>query len=277
MRGLNILGVLLVFVAVGALGFAGWYVYHSNHSPQVPSQKLLQRTPVSAKTATPKQLTLDDFQSIISNDKASVVKVEGAYGCGDLESFGTGFVVAPGLVATDAHVIAGYTAIYVHDNNGVHVATPMLFDANLDFGILRVSGLAGSPLPLNTSSSELDVLGSQNGSQDIVLGYPNGGEFTPVLASVSDEYEATTNGIYGNDEDAVMVQLKTEVIPGNSGSPLIQKDGSVTGIVFGTVPGDSTTGLAIPAHVFVGDVQRAKSVQAKVSTGECIPESGNQG
>jgi S1-C subfamily serine protease len=270
--GFGVLGSLLLLAAVGTLGLAGWHIYRSGHKAKAPASQVSRHFTLDTK-AKAKVLTLNDFQSIISNDKASVVKVEGAYGCGDVESFGTGFVVAPGLVATNAHVVAGYTTSYVHDGNGRHVATPVLFDATMDFAALRVSGLAGNPLPLNVSSPGINVLGSQNGNQDLVLGYPNGGSLTPVLASVSDEYDAPTYDIYGNDKDAIMMQLKTDIIPGNSGSPLLQKNGSITGMIFGTAPGDGTTGYAIPTHIFSTDVQKAKAEHTAVTTGVCISGS----
>jgi uncharacterized membrane protein required for colicin V production len=92
---------------------------------------------------------LGDLATAVYKDKDSVVKVEGE-GCGGVVE-GSGFVVGNGLVATNAHVVAGIRHPYVDDSNGSHSATPIWFDPNLDFAILRVPNLAGPALPLSTS------------------------------------------------------------------------------------------------------------------------------
>src|SRR5437870_5576339 len=66
--------------------------------PQAKRPNLAEPAPVE------KPITLSDFSSVISKDKGSVVKIQG-YGCG-YEFIGSGFVVAPDLVATNAHAVA---------------------------------------------------------------------------------------------------------------------------------------------------------------------------
>ena len=80
---------------------------------------------------------LGELQPAVQKDLASVVKVEGQ-GCGGIVE-GSGFVVANGMIATDAHVVAGIRTPYVLDSNGTHRATAIWFDPNLDLAILQVS------------------------------------------------------------------------------------------------------------------------------------------
>ncbi len=220
------------------------------------------------KPSQAKPVTLNDFSSVISSSSASVVKIE-ANGCVGI-MWGAGFVVAPGLVATNAHVIAGTNPIDVIDNNGDHTATPVVFDPELDFAVLRVSGLAGQPLPLNASVSGLAIVGSQNSNHDVMLGYPEGGDFASSLAIISDEYSANVEDLYGNPNNYEdMYKLDADVVLGDSGSPVIQQNGQVVGIVFAIDPEAANEGLAIPAHEFIGEVQQAKNTQSPVSTQTC--------
>ena len=55
----------------------------------------------------------------------------------------------PSPIATNAHVVAGIDNSAVIDANRVHPATVVAFDPDLDFAVLRTTGLAASPLPLD--------------------------------------------------------------------------------------------------------------------------------
>ena len=215
-----------------------------------------------------KPLTLSDFGSIISKEKASVVKVTG-YGCGG-ELLGTGFLVAPDLVVTNAHVVAGINTPQVTDDNGSYDATTVLFDPKLDFAVLRVSGTNDKPLVLNrTSSYAVNWVGSHNGEHDVILGYPGGNDFQASLAVIADEYDADVTDIYGGTTSSRDIyKVTANVIPGNSGGPLVQQNGQVAGIVFGIDPDESESGLVLPTTDFYSDIQHA-TLYTSVSTQEC--------
>ena len=66
---------------------------------------------------------------------ASTVKVVGE-GCGQLQE-GSGFVVAPGLVVTNAHVVAGIPHPTVDDASGTHDTAVVFFDPSFDLAVLR--------------------------------------------------------------------------------------------------------------------------------------------
>lgn len=242
-------------------------------SPEVIRQQLTKPKPVVAVQAQ-KPLTLSDFSPTINKEKASVVKVTG-YACG-YDFYGTGFIVAPDLVATNAHVVAGISSPQVADDNSSYSATTVVFDPKLDFAILRINNLPDKSLPLNQSSSyAVDWVGSHNGDHDVFMGYPGGGGFQADLAVISDEYDADMSNIYGNSMGSRDVyKITAHVVSGSSGSPLIQQDGKVAGIVFGTIPGENSEALVMPTTDFYSEVQQAKTVYTPVSNNQECADLG---
>ena len=158
----------------------------------------------------------------------STVKVV-AVGCGEVQE-GSGFAVAPGLVVTNAHVVAGTQSIRVEDSAGYHVAVVELFDPEFDLAILRVRGLAEPALTIDP-----DTVG--RATRAVVLGYPEGGPLAVDPAGVRSEILATGLDIYGENpsvRDVYVIQAL--VRPGNSGGPLVEPDGVVIGVVFSRSP-----------------------------------------
>ena len=85
----------------------------------------------------------------IVNDEATaaVFRVE-APACGRIQE-GSGFTVAPGLIATNADVVAGSTDVSVHGEHGEdETATVVAFDPFRDVALLQVDGIDATPLPL---------------------------------------------------------------------------------------------------------------------------------
>lgn len=205
---------------------------------------------------------LGELQPAVKATAASVVKIEGQ-GCGGIVE-GSGFVLANNLVITNAHVVAGIRNPYIIDSNGNHTAVAVLFDPNLDLAVLRTSKLAGTPLPINFS----DVA---QGTPGAVLGYPGGGNFTAKAAAVLDTFTATGRNIYdqGNVERQIY-ELKADVIPGNSGGPLVAKDGTVIGVVFAESTAYNHVGYALTGPAIQHDVTQAEAHSGRtVSTGGC--------
>jgi S1-C subfamily serine protease len=204
---------------------------------------------------------LGDMQAAVQKDQVSVVKVEGQ-GCGGIVE-GSGFVVGTNLIATNAHVVAGIQSPYVLDTNGTHSATPIWFDPNLDFAVLRVNHLAGKPLPINDSKIT-------RGTPGAVLGYPGGGDFTANVAAVLDEFTATGRNIYNQgDITRDIYEVEADIIPGNSGGPLIGQDGSVFGVVFAESTTYNHVGYALNTGQVLSEIHQAQTKNHSVSTGSC--------
>lgn len=194
---------------------------------------------------------------------AATVRIEGE-GCGGVVD-GSGFVVASGLVATNAHVVAGIEHPVVIDSRGPHPATPVVFDPNLDFAVLRVSGLAAAPLPLATQDVDRGTVGA-------VLGYPGGGPFSVSSAAVLQRQIAIGRNIY--DRGVVrrnVYELQAEVRPGNSGGPFITPDGKVEGVVFAASSTNGGIGYALTSSEILTEVNQAVNA-SQISTGACAVE-----
>ena len=197
----------------------------------------------------------------VEKDRASVVKIEGD-GCGGIVA-GSGFIVGQDLVATNAHVVAGIAQPYVMDAAGTHRATPIWFDPDLDFAVLRVRGLAGKPLMFNVNSVK-------RGTAAGVLGYPGGGPFQADRAAILEEITAIGKDIYYTHRTTRDIySIQATVVPGNSGGPLIDTDGDVIGVVFGTSTEYKQVGYALTLEKVVDEVTQARTHNQPVSTGTC--------
>jgi S1-C subfamily serine protease len=201
------------------------------------------------------------LQAAVDRDQASVVKVEGQ-GCGGVVE-GSGFVVSPNEIATNAHVVAGVTQPYVQDSNGTHKGTVVWFDPDLDLAILRVSGLAGQKLAIDTNKIA-------SGTAAAVLGYPGGGPFTAATAAILDEFTATGRNIYGSgNTNRDVYEIQATVIPGNSGGPLVGRDGSVIGVVFAQSTTYQHVGYALTTKQVSTAISQSLNRTQAVSTGQC--------
>ena len=202
-----------------------------------------------------------EFAAAISHDRASVVKLVGT-GCGGIVE-GSGFVVSPGVVATNAHVVAGIAQPYVEDSAGNHPATVIYFNPNLDFALLRVSSLAGQPLSVSSTTVP-------NKTDAAVLGYPGGGNFTSDPAEVLDEFEASGSNIYGQGVTVRQIyEVEATIIPGNSGGPLINKNGTVIGVVFAQSTEYNAVGYALVSATISHIIQSTPASSHPVSSGSC--------
>ena len=194
----------------------------------------------------------------------STVKVVGP-ACGGMVE-GSGFVAAPGIVVTNAHVVGGDPALRVVDAAGSHAATAILFDPKLDVAVLRVPGLPDPPLTLDPATAA-------RGVRAVALGYPEGGPLTAVPAAVDGAFMATGLDIYGNSFVSRSVyQLHAAVRPGNSGGPLVAREAAglrVVGLVFARSTTDSGVGYAWSWGRSHTDIHAAEAADTAVATGGC--------
>jgi S1-C subfamily serine protease len=201
------------------------------------------------------------MQAALNIAGPSTVKIVGS-GCGDIQE-GSGFVVAPGVVVTNAHVVAGIPHPTVQDSLGVHDTTVVLFDPSYDLAVMRVSGLRERPLTLDPN----DV---SRGVPALVLGYPGGGPFTAEPAGIMANFPAEGRDIYGQGLTLRDVyEVQSVVRPGNSGGPLVQADGQVIGVVFSRSTTNGDIGYALTSPGVLTRVQKAEVTSGSVGTGPC--------
>lgn len=188
---------------------------------------------------------------------ASVVRVLGT-ACG-LGVEGSGWVVAPGLVVTNAHVVAGEDDTTVTTQQGASLeATPVHYDPENDLALLRVEAslpaLGLDPRPLS-------------GDSGAVLGYPENGPYSVAPARLGETRDTISEDSYGRGPiRRPIVSLRGSVRSGNSGGPIVDTRGRVMGTVFAATTSGTPGGFAVPDDV----VRRALAdADSPVDTGPC--------
>lgn len=194
----------------------------------------------------------------------SVVRIGGtAFACGQNQT-GTGFVVAPDRIVTNAHVVAGVDQPIVEAPNGQTLEGRVVYlDPIDDLAIVAVDGLAATALAL---SPELAV-----GTDAVVEGYPYGG---PFMRGAAEVLAVSTEGIpdiYGGPRNPREVYTLAAVVqPGNSGGPLLATDGRVAGVVFARSADDPELGYAMTNAELEPVASAASGLSAPVSSGSCV-------
>ena len=168
--------------------------------------------------------------------RPSVVRVRGN-ACG-LGVEGSGWIVRPGLVATNAHVVAGIDRPVI-DQGGKrsYSARVVSFDARNDVAILRVSGLPGKPL---------GQAGPERGEPAALLGFPENGPYRVTPVRMGRAAKVGTRDAYGRIQlGRTIVALRGDVESGNSGGPIVDLQGRVVAMIFAQRRG-SDDGYAVP-------------------------------
>ncbi len=200
----------------------------------------------------------------IQRAAASMVKITGVARSCSRSQEGSGWVVSPGKVVTNAHVVAGERSEQVRIG-GVgrsYSARVVVFDSKRDIAVLDVPGLPAPALRLGSDVGR--------GTSAIVAGFPQDGPYRLGAARVREVLTATGNDIYGRPGIARQVySLYAKVRPGNSGGPLLATDGRVIGIVFATSLDDPNTGYALTLKEAQPVLAQAAGAVTPVKTGGC--------
>jgi S1-C subfamily serine protease len=205
-----------------------------------------------------------EASAIAERARDSTVKLIGG-ACGVTQE-GTGFEVKPGVIVTNAHVIAGEADPQVDAAGTMYPAVPVLFDPQLDLAVLRTTAPMGAPLSFDPESTA-------RGTEAAIVGYPEDGPLTVTPAGVAEEISAVTRDIY--DRGLVtknVYEVDGIVQPGNSGSPLIAADGEVVGVVFSRSTTNADVGYALTSPEVLKEVVEGENRSARVSTEGCSPE-----
>jgi S1-C subfamily serine protease len=191
----------------------------------------------------------------------SVVRILGS-ACG-LGIEGSGWVIAPDEVLTNAHVVAGETDTIVerYGSEPPLPARAVLFDPHNDLAILRVPGLALPSLQLARESLA--------GTAAAILGYPEDGPFVAEPGRIGATEAVETQNAYGRGPVLRQVTpVRGLVRPGNSGGPMVDAAGQVVTTVFArTTTTGPHGGFGVANQVVRSDLARASV--ASVSTEGC--------
>ncbi len=194
----------------------------------------------------------------------SIVKITGVAESCQRGQEGSGWVVSPERVVTNAHVVAGMNEARVRIG-GVgrsYVATIVVFDPQRDLAVLQVPGLPAPALPLGPELAR--------GEGAVVAGFPLDGPFRVDPARVRRTINATGSDIYGRPGvSREIYSLYARVEPGNSGGPLLSETGQVVGVVFAKSLDDETTGYALTLREAQPVLDAARGARSRVPTGAC--------
>lgn len=194
----------------------------------------------------------------VETARASVLRVTGT-ACG-LGVEGSGWVAAPSLVVTNAHVVAGMKDARVDRGDGeFRDAAVVAFDSRDDVAVLRAEGLRAPPLTL------VDPV---EGQAVAILGYPENGPFTATPGRIGQTGVVLTDDAYGRGPVRRRVTtLRGTVRHGNSGGPAVDGQGRVQATIFAARVG-SASGYAVPSEL-VRDAL-AEAGAREVSSGPCV-------
>ncbi|MBE1874380.1 MarP family serine protease [Myceligenerans pegani] len=193
----------------------------------------------------------------------SVARISGiAYACGK-SSTGSGFVVAPDRVVTNAHVVAGVDRPVVElPDSPAREGRVVYFDPVDDLAVVAVDGLSADALDIAPTLSV--------GDRAVVQGYPYGGPFTSTSAGVLGVDTARVPDVYGSGAAGREVySLAAAVRPGNSGGPLLTTGGDVAGVVFARADSSADVGYAMTSAELRPVAAQATELDAAVSSGQC--------
>jgi S1-C subfamily serine protease len=191
----------------------------------------------------------------------STVRVLGT-ACG-LGIEGSGWVAGPGLVVTNAHVVAGEddTTVQPLGAGPRYDAHAVWFDPRNDIAILRSNGISSlTPLRQNVNAP--------SGSSGAVVGYPENGPLDVQPARIGPTITALSQDAYGRGPlRRRITTMRGLVRSGNSGGPLVDGDGRVLTTIFASsVRGGERAGYGVPDSVVTEALAKAHGA---VGTGPC--------
>jgi serine protease Do len=196
----------------------------------------------AAATPAPGPATPDDPQSLSAEALAaqaakSLVVIRSTDRTGGELGLGTGFVISSdGLIATAWHVIGDGREIRVElaDGRSLPVSAVHASSSQMDLAIVRVEQLDLPPLTLSLEGR------TPQGREIVALGHPEGFRNAIVSGVISG---------YQEIDGVEMLQLAMSIERGNSGGPVLDRQGRVVGIVTRKSALQDKLGFAIPVRL----------------------------
>lgn len=153
-------------------------------------------------------------------------------------STGTGFAIDPFTIITNRHVLeaAEILEISTFDGRDISVLLPdVILSDDADIAVIRVN----DPLTAYVASRRGELYQDEPVT---VIGFPEGGQLTitegQILGRIYDQ---------ANQHMGSVILTDAQVLPGSSGSPLLDADGNLIGVIYART--DDFHGLAVPIEL----------------------------
>jgi serine protease Do len=233
--------VVVLAVLLGGGAAALLVSRNTGGQPQSSPLGVTSSTPVTTTTPSPASTistsSSPTFPALYRQVSDGVVRIE-TTAC-DSGGVGSGFLIAPDLVATVAHVVDGAASIVIRSASETTTGTVVGIDRAADLALVQTR------TPLNGHVFELDTSQPEVGTDVGAIGYPLAGPESLVKGAIS----GLGRTIDINDSTlARLIQTDAAVNPGNSGGPLLTVDGTVVGLVDAKAADANGIGYAIPAQ-----------------------------
>lgn len=203
-------------------------------------------------------------QALVDRLRPSIVQVIGSAPNCSRRLSGTGFVIAPGVYVTNAHVVAGTRSVTVQTTAGSVDAAVVLFNPSEDIAVLRGKDL-GLPA-LQFADTE-----ARHGDEALVLGFPDAGPFTATNVRIRQTLRVDGPDIYATSRlIRTAYTVRGTIRHGNSGGPMVAPTGQVLGLVFGADSATAETGYALVASEVQQVIGEVSSLTEPVSTQKCV-------
>lgn len=188
-----------------------------------------------------------EIASVVKDVKSSVVTVSTEiphpalfFGYEPVRGYGSGFIISPGFVVTNAHVVREAARVAVVFSDGfISDASIVALDPQRDLALLKTIQ-HGEPIRLG-DSDKLEV-----GEIVLAIGSPLGLLENTVTMGVVSAVGRTITAQNMLLED--LIQTDAAINPGNSGGPLINLNGEAVGVATAIIPFAQGIGFAIPIN-----------------------------
>ncbi|MCW5732291.1 MAG: trypsin-like peptidase domain-containing protein [Alphaproteobacteria bacterium] len=136
---------------------------------------------------------------------------------------GSGFLVANGLAATNAHVVQEFPEVKVTIDGRRLKAQVLRRDPANDLALIRVRGEVPPHACLDLAQGSEIV----SGERIYALGFPLSDVLSSREARIT---EGLINAVDGGDDDPTTFQMSAPIQPGSSGGPVVNAVGALVGI-----------------------------------------------
>jgi S1-C subfamily serine protease len=156
------------------------------------------------------------------------------------DSFGSGFfITSDGYLLTNYHVVTDTSDLKVVLNDGSELKAEVIRVSKVhDLAILKVA--KEDVLPFKTSNnSQIEI-----GADVFAIGTPTAEDLSQTVS------KGIVSGIRTVDGGGKLIQTDASINSGNSGGPLVNKDGEVIAIVVSKVRGLGIEGVAFGIPVY---------------------------